>query len=216
MTGNLDSLRPRPLENGPLGYYWFLTFDHASELHSRTKECQQAIDPAYFKTTPPDGLHLTLDRISRPYTCTFEQRASIAEAAQHACRDLGPFSLSVDRLTNIRGAIGFVISPAAPVMELRDTLRAATISVLPHASLKESTSDPHVTIAYPVFEGLEEVAATTAATAGSAIYGFDVVTTEAVLVSLELRDNSYIWDVIERIELGRDSRSGLAEAGLPG
>lgn len=202
MTGNLDGLRPRPLENGPLGYYWFLTFDHASELHSRAKECQQAIDPAYFKTTSPDGLHLTLDRISRPYTCTFEQRASVAVAAQHACRNLRPFSLSVDRLTNMRGAIGFVISPAAPVMELRDTLRAATISVLPQASLKESMSDPHVTIAYPVFEGLEEMAAATAETAGSAVHGFDVVTTEAVLVSLELRDNSYIWEVIERIELG--------------
>ncbi|MFD4439922.1 2'-5' RNA ligase family protein [Nocardia sp. NPDC058519] len=203
MTGNRDGLRPRPIENGPLGYYWFLTFDHASELHSRTKECQQAIDPAYFDTTPTDGLHLTLDRISRPYTCTFEQRASIAEAAQPACRDLRPFSLSVDRLTNIRGAIGFVISPAAPVMELRDTLRAATISVLPQASLKESTSDPHVTIAYPVFEGLEEMAAATAATAGSAVHGFDVGTSEASLVSLELRDNSYVWDVIARIELGR-------------
>jgi hypothetical protein len=200
VTGNLDSPRPRPLENGPLGYYWFLTFDHASELHSRTEECQQAIDPAYFKTTPTDGLHLTLDRISRPYTCTFEHRASIAVAAQHACRNLRPFSLSVDRLTNIRGAIGFVISPAAPVRELRDTLRAATISILPQASPKESTADPHVTIAYPVFEGLEEMAA---ATAGSAIHGFDVVITDAALVSLELRDNSYLWDVIERIELGR-------------
>ncbi|MFD3458549.1 2'-5' RNA ligase family protein [Nocardia fluminea] len=203
MTGNLDGLRPRPLENGPLGYYWFLTFDHASELYSRTKECQQAIDPAYFKTTPPDGLHLTLDRISRPYTCTFEQRASIAEAAQHACRNLRPFSLSVDRLTNIHGAIGFVISPAAPVMKLRDTLRAATLSVLPQATLKESASDPHVTIAYPVFEDLEEVAAATAATAGNGILGFDVMTTEVALISLELRDNSYVWDVIQRIELGR-------------
>ncbi len=207
MTGNLDGLRPCPHENGPLGYYWFLTFDHASELHSRTKECQQAIDPTYFKITPPDRLHLTLDRISRPYTCTFEQRASIVEAAQHACRNLRPFTLSVDRLTNIRGAIGFAISPAQPVMELRDTLRAATISVLPQASLKESASDPHVTIAYPIFEGLEEMAATTAAATGSTVHGFDVVTTEAVLVSLELRDHYYIWDVIERIELGTGSRS---------
>ncbi|MFD6397394.1 2'-5' RNA ligase family protein [Nocardia sp. NPDC060249] len=203
MTGILGTLRPRPLENGPLGYYWFLTFDHASELHSRTKECQEVIDPAHFKTTPADSLHLTLDRISRPRACTVEQRASIAVAAQHACRDLRPFSLSVDRLTNIRGAIGFVISPAAPVMELRDALRAATISVLPQASLKESTSNPHVTIAYPIFEGMDEMAAAAAATAGSAIHGFHVVTTEAALVSLELRDNSYVWDVIERIELGR-------------
>ncbi|MGW6117840.1 hypothetical protein ACWFRF_02265 [Nocardia sp. NPDC055165] len=93
MTGNLGSLRPRPLENGPLGYYWFLTFDHASELHSRTKECQEVIDPAHFKTTPTDGLHLTLDRISRPRACTVEQRVSIAVAAQHACR--GPLPLSV-------------------------------------------------------------------------------------------------------------------------
>jgi len=203
VTGNLDSLRPRPLENGPLGYYWFLTFDHASELHSRTEECQQAIDPAYFKTTPIDGLHLTLDRISRPYTCTFEQRAAIAVAAQNACRNLRPFSFSVDRSTNIGGAIGFVISPAAPVTELRDALRAATTSVLPQASLEESVSDPHVTIADPVFEGLEEMAAAAAATAGSTLHGFDVVTTEAALVSLELRDNSYTWDVIERVELGR-------------
>ena len=76
-------------------------------------------------------------------------------------------------------------------------------------------SDPHVTIAYPVFEGLEEMAAAAAATAGSTLHGFDVVTTEAALVSLELRDNSYTVGMssnffrsgaAEAIRLKRDSR----------
>lgn len=203
MTESPEHLNPRSIENGPLGYYWFLTFEHASALHALTKECQQAIDPAYFTATPTNGLHLTMDRIARPHMTTADVRASIAVAARHACQNLSPFRLPVTHLTNIRGAIGFAISPASSVSELRDTLRAATLSVFPEASLKETSSDPHITIAYPVFEELSDLAGATAAMAARAIHDrAEVEVTDAVLVSLELRDNIYTWTVVERIELG--------------
>lgn len=206
MTESPDNLTPRSIDNGPLGYYWFLTFEHAPQLHALTKECQQAIDPAYFAATPANGLHLTLDRISRPYTTTAEVRTAIAVAARHACRNLSPFRLPITQLTNIRGAIGFAISPATSILELRDTLRRATLSVLPQAALKETSSDPHITIAYPIFEDLSDLAGTTAATAARAIHhAAEVEVTDAVLVSLELRAKTYTWTVVEQVALGARS-----------
>src|SRR5690606_27404186 len=113
--------------SGPLGHYWFLTFEHAPELHALTKTCQQAIDPAYFDATPIDGLHLTLDRIAYDGASSPEQRASIAAAARRACANHEPFTLTIEQLTNLRGAVGFVASPAESIQALRDTLRMATL-----------------------------------------------------------------------------------------
>ncbi|MGQ4618107.1 2'-5' RNA ligase family protein [Nocardia sp. R7R-8] len=206
MTSTTDGprLQPREGHTGPLGHYWFLTFEHAAELHALTKTCQTAIDPTYFDATPVDGLHLTLDRISYDGATTPEQRASIAAAAHLACRDWTSFTLTFERLTNLRGAVGFVVAPADEVRALRDTLRAATQAVLPNARVKNSSSAPHVTIAYPIFEGLSARAAATAATIGSSITGVDVVVSEVVMVALVQRGNVYSWQVVTRIPLVGD------------
>jgi len=195
--------RPQPREGrgGPLGHYWFLTFEHAPELHAVTKTCQQAIDPAYFDATPIDGLHLTLDRIAYDGASTPEQRATIAAAARDSCRDQAPFMLTFERLTNLRAAVGFVVSPVEHVRALRDKLRSATRSVLPNTQVKDSSSIPHVTIAYPIFEGMSERAVATAETVGAMHQGFDAVVSEAVMVELERRGNLYLWQVVARIPL---------------
>lgn len=204
MTSTNDDARPRPREgrDGPLGYYWFLTFEHASGLHALTKTCQRAIDPAFFDATPVDGLHLTLDRIAYDGASTPGQRASIAAAARLVCGDQAPVTLTFDRVTNLRGAVGFAVLPAESVRSLRDTLRAATLSVFPEAQVKDSSSLPHVTIAYPIFEELQARAAATAEATNATIDGVDVVVSEVMMVALEQRGNLYVWQVVERVPLG--------------
>lgn len=204
MTSTTDDARLRPREgrDGPLGYYWFLTFEHAPGLHALTKTCQQTIDPALFDTTPVAGLHLTLDRIAYCGASTPEQRASIAEAARLACADQAPVTLTFAQVTNLRGAVAFAVSPAESVRSLRDTLRTATLSVFPEAQVKDSSSLPHVTIAYPIFEELQARAAATAEAMNATIEAVDVVVSEVVMVALEQHRNVYSWRVADRIPLG--------------
>ncbi|WP_280262236.1 2'-5' RNA ligase family protein [Nocardia abscessus] len=192
---NADDQR-RDRRVGPLGYYWFITFEHASVLHALTEECQQAIDTTHFYPVSSDGLHLTLDRIAYDGESAREQLDSIVTAARRACKDQRPFTMTIEQASNLRDAIGFKVSPAERVRNLRDALRSATLSVLPEAPVKESVSDPHVTIAYPAF-----AMATDAIEISTAIHRADVSVMEAAMVSLERRESSYSWDVYARIPL---------------
>ncbi|MFD0366302.1 2'-5' RNA ligase family protein [Nocardia sp. GCM10030253] len=196
-------LQPRRGQVGPLGHYWFLIFEHAPDLHALTKSCQQTIDTAYFDLTPMDGLHLTLDRIAHDGASTPEQLKLIATAARRTCQDLATFTMTMERITNLRGAIGFIASPEKHVHTLRDALRAATLSVLPDAPVKDSSSLPHVTIAYPMYEGLAAKAAATVERIDPTSGGVEVTVVEAVMVALERREFSYSWDVAVRIPLAR-------------
>jgi len=204
MTSTKDDarLQRRKGRSGPLGYYWFLTFENATELHALTKTCQEAIDPAYFDATPVDGLHLTLDRISYDGASTPEQRASIAAAARRACADQEPFMLTFEQLTNLRGAVAFVASPAESVRALQDTLRTATLSGFADAAVRDSPSPPHVTIAYPIFEKLSVRAAAIAQTMNATTERVDIVVSEVVMVTLERHRNLYSWNVVTQIPLG--------------
>ncbi|UGT68310.1 2'-5' RNA ligase family protein [Nocardia gipuzkoensis] len=194
MSNANDKRRDR--RAGPLGYYWFITFEHASDLHALTEECQQAIDATCFYPVSSDRLHLTLDRIAYDGESAREQLDSIVTAARRACRDQMPFTMTIEQPSNLRGAIGFKVSPAERVRNLRDVLRSATLSVLPEAPVKESVSDPHVTIAYPAF-----ARAADAVEISTAIPRADVSVTEAAMVLLERREFSYSWDVYARISL---------------
>ncbi|KAA8886192.1 hypothetical protein F3087_26750 [Nocardia colli] len=197
-----SQLRRREGRIGPLGYYWFLTFEHASEFHAQVKDCQQSINTAHFDLTAAEGLHLTLDRIAYDGELSSSQLGSIASAAGHACRRQSPFTLRMDHLTDLHGAIGFIASPQERVHTLRDGLRTATRSVFPDAPVKDSASNPHVTVAYPAFEDLPAAAAAMVEKMGATAYGVDVAITEAIMVSLKRHPHSYEWDVISRISLG--------------
>ncbi|MCP2288503.1 2'-5' RNA ligase superfamily protein [Nocardia amikacinitolerans] len=198
----MNSAGPEP-RRGLLGYYWFITFEHASGLHSLIEECRQAIDTTYFAPVSTNGIHLTLDRIAYIDECTPEQLDSIAAAARRACKNQPSFSLTFEQLGNLRGAIGFKVSPVERVRGLRDELRSATISVFPEAPIKGSASDPHVTVAYPIGEDLSSMAAATADRMSTLVRRVDVMVSEAVMVLLEHRRHGYRWKEITRIPLGK-------------
>ncbi|MFF0493938.1 2'-5' RNA ligase family protein [Nocardia sp. NPDC004068] len=187
---------------GRLGYYWFLTFEHAKDFHALVKECQQAIMLPGYDLVPHDGLHLTLDRIAYDGGVMPEQIDSIRTAALSACQGQPPFEVAVEQVSNLHGAIGFRVLSAERVRCLRDTLRAATLSAYPDAPVKASASAPHVTIAYPCPNTIvNTVTAAEVDRINATVYRTSMPITEAVMVLLERRERSYSWQVIARIPL---------------
>jgi hypothetical protein len=190
----------RPI--GPRGYYWFLTFEKSSDLHSLTKECQAPIDFPYYDLAPLESLHLTIDRIAYDEESIRNKIGSIEASAINSCRDMPAFDITIDHLSGVHGAIAFDVSPAERVGNLRNTLRSATLSIYPDAPVKVSESNPHITIAYANSDGISAMDAATAVDRmNAAIRRLDVTVTEAVMVLLEQHQRSYSWQVISRIPL---------------
>lgn len=206
----------RPI--GPRGYYWFLTFEKSSKLRSLARECQASIDFPFYDLTPPDSLHLTLDRISYNGEGTPDQLDAIKTCAIHACQGMPPFNITIDHLSGVRSAIAFDVSPAQQVQNLRDRLRSATLSAFPHARVNVSKPHPpHITIAYANSDGASAADAMAAVDRINAtIRRVDVKVTEAVLVLLERRQHSYSWKVISRIPLTGMSRASADTPGQKG
>ncbi|MGW4330537.1 2'-5' RNA ligase family protein [Nocardia sp. NPDC004573] len=187
---------------GPLGCYWFLTFEHSSELRLLASECQAAIKVPGFDFAPLSSLHLTLDRIAYPGECTPGELNAIARAAAQACRDVPTFGVAVHRLGNMHGALAFDVSPAAPVEQLRGALRGATLSAYPGARIKETASNPHVTIAYPESGGAAVADADAVVDRiNVTMCQTDIAITDVAMVALERLEGSYAWKVLTRISL---------------
>jgi 2'-5' RNA ligase len=186
---------------GPCAYYWYLTFGNSPALHSLVGECQEAIAFPYYDLTPLPDLHLTLDRIAFDGAITPDQLAAIEAAAADACRTVAPFAVTVGALGGTRGAIGFTASPAQPVRDLRDALRAATLSVCPQAPVRRSEFHPHVAIAYANSDGIPAAEAIAAVEKLHATARAEVTVTDAALVLLERRQRAYAWHPVARIPL---------------
>lgn len=185
---------------GPLGFYWFLTFETSPELHSLARACQAEMISTSYDLAPVESLHLTLDRIAHSGGGAAGRLDAIEEAARRACRELAPFDIAVGPVIDIRGAVGFAVSPALQVHRLREILRAATLFGNPEAPIKSATSDPHVTIAYPsgaaksdALRGIDSI--------GPAAQQVNVTITEVLMVFLERNKRSYSWQVVTRIPL---------------
>jgi 2'-5' RNA ligase len=198
----LQSLRnhwARPV--GPHSYYWYLTFHDHPELHTLVIQCQEAIGFPYYDLTPLNELHLTIDRIGYARDLGPDQLADIESAATCACQNVSPLALTIGSLGGTRGAVGFSALPAEPIRSLRNTLRAATISVFPEAPVVRSELYPHVTIAYSNSEGIPAKEVTAAVRRLRAAASVTVTVREAAIVLLERRERSYTSHVIARIRL---------------
>jgi 2'-5' RNA ligase len=200
---NLRSLTnhwARPIE--PPAYYWYLTFEHSPELQAAAAWCQQAISFPYFDLTPVSDLHLTLDRVAFEGELAGGQLAAIEAAARQACRNIARFEMTVSLLGGVSGAIGFTAFPEPPIRELKDTLRAATLSAYPYAQVRQSRFHPHVAIAYANSDGIlaaEVIAAVDKLNASA--QRVDLAVDHITLVLLERRPRSYAWRAISRIPL---------------
>jgi len=189
--------RPR----GPRSYYWYLTFEEYPELHSLARECQEEISFPYYDQTPPHELHLTLDRIAFEGKITPAQLADIEASAVKACAAVPPIEVTIGSLGGTQGAVGFSVYPPRPIRELRDTLRAATISRYPAAPVRGSEFHAHVAIAYANADDIPAADAIAAVEKLNATTSVNLTVTHGTLVLLERRARSYHWQAISRIPL---------------
>lgn len=185
----------------PPAYYWYLTFENRLELHSFVRECQQRISFPYYDLTPPRDLHLTLDRVAYSGAITSDQLGEIVDAALMACSEIPPFDVTVGSMGGTPGAVGFTVSSAQPVRELRDALRAATLSSYPLAPVRGSTFHPHVAIAYANSDNISATEVIEVVEELNAIAHVKVTVTHATLVLLERRPNAYAWQSVSQIPL---------------
>ena len=189
----------RPLD--PRSYYWYLTFEGYQELHSLAADCQRAISFPYYDLIPRPDLHLTLDRIAPDRAITTDRLDAIEVAAIRACKEIAPFDITIGALGGNRGAIGFTAYPDRPIRELRDTFRAAMLSVCPNAPVRRPEFHPHVAIAYSNSDGVSAAEAIAAVEKLNATASVSVTVTEATLVLLERHPRSYAWETVSRIPL---------------
>lgn len=196
----------RPL--GPLGYYWFLTFERSSNLHSLVKGCQEAIDFPFFDLAPPASLHLTIDRVARSGSVSAEQLEAIASSAARSCRAVPSFELVIERLSGVPSAVALTVSPVRDVLELRETLRSATKAACPELELgSPKPHPPHISIAYANTDGVPALEVLQAVDrANENVQRTPVTVTEALLVLLRRRRRSYSWQVVSRVPLSPITR----------
>jgi 2'-5' RNA ligase len=200
-VGFLRNHWTRPL--GPLGYYWFLTFEKSPELRALSMECQSSLDFPYYDLAPSDSLHLTLARVADVKELTPGQIHSIGTSAKYACQSLSPFDIETDRLSGVQSAIAFDVRPTHPVLNLRDTLRSATLAACPEISIGlAKPHPPHITIAYANSDGVSAADSMLAIkNVNEIIRKVNIEVTEAAMVLLERRQCSYSWQVVSRIPL---------------
>jgi 2'-5' RNA ligase len=184
-------------------YFWYLTFEDCPDLHSLVRQCQAAISFPYFDLTPPRDLHLTLERIAFDDDVSADVLPDITASAIRACQQMPAFDISVGPLSGTPGAIGFGASPGEQLRSLRDTLRAATLSVYPEAPVRCDDFHAHIAIAYANSDDVSAADVVVAVEKLNATARSDVRVnvTHATLVVLERRPRSYAWDVLSRIPL---------------
>lgn len=185
---------------GRRAYYWYLTFENSGELQALARKGQEAVSFPYYDLVPPRKLHLTLDRIAFEGDVDASQLSAIDSAASRSCLDVAPINVTIGFLGGTRGALGFTAFPREPVENLRDTFRAATLSVCPDAPVRLAEFHPHVAIAYANADGVpadEAIAAVE--NMNATVAPVDVTIAEGALVLLERRERSYAWRALSRI-----------------
>lgn len=179
----------------PPGYYWYLTFENSPELQALAKRCRSAMWLPYYDFTSPEGLHMTLDRVAAEGEVTVEVLEAVAAAGARACSEVPVFDISVGGLGGTLGAIGFSAFPREPLRRLRNLLREATLSVLPHAPVRTNEFHPHVAIAY--CNANVEAATVMAAVEKLSGLGAASVSIDTVaLVRLQRQPRAYTWQVL--------------------
>ena len=163
----------------------------------------------YYDLTPISDLHLTLDGIAFEGQIAREQLDAIEAAARLACRNVPRFQITTSLLGGVSGAIGFTAFPEQPVRRLRETVRAATLSVYPDAPVRDISFHPHIAIGYANTDGVpaaDVIAAVDKLNASAA--RAHVLLGHVSLVRLERLPRSYAWQTVSRIALSGSERLG--------
>ncbi|MEU8007214.1 2'-5' RNA ligase family protein [Catellatospora sp. NPDC049111] len=181
-------------------YYWFLTFENQPELRQLARHCQSVLSFPFYDLTASDALHMTVERIAFEGEITNAQLAAVTSSAAEVCQSIAPIELTVGRLGGTPGAVGFSAYPPQPASDLRNALRAVTVTAFPAARLRPASFDPHVTIAYC---NTDDIPAARAVEAVKSLQGHatSLRITEVSLVLLQRLPRAYAWQTITRLPL---------------
>jgi hypothetical protein len=145
---------------------------------------------------------MTIDRIAPAGGITAAQLNSVTAVARLACQAIPPFRIRLGELSGTRGAIGFTVTPVAPISQLRDKLCAATLSVRPDAAATGEEMIPHVTIAYGNTDGVPAADAIAAVEKLNASRPrAEATVRQAAVVLLERGRRSYTWELLSQVPL---------------
>ncbi|MFB8007525.1 2'-5' RNA ligase family protein [Nocardia sp. NPDC056000] len=182
-------------------YFWYLTFDDQA-LSQMTERCQRELGVVELDFVPIDGLHITLLKIGNRDQIAEGDISAIADCAQKGLGKVEPFELTVGPLAGSHGAIRFSVSPWSEILAIHETVRAATLSVLPHLKTAETQNlRPHLGIGYsnrrqraePLISKVSQIRDISPVT---------VRVDTAKLVRLRRESSAYRWHDVAALELG--------------
>ncbi|MGH3773982.1 MAG: 2'-5' RNA ligase family protein [Pseudonocardiaceae bacterium] len=151
---------------------------------------------------PPDGLHLTLQKVGFTDEIDSSQLQAAANTTAQRCTGLASFVLHIGWLAGSQGAIRFTALPVKTVVRVRHVVLEALGDCGPTTNQPaESTAFwPHVSIAYcnkatPATPAIERVAPLRSlAPAKVHVHTLD-------LVELQRDGKKYRWNKIAQVEL---------------
>jgi 2'-5' RNA ligase superfamily len=187
---------------GRSAFYWYLTFEACTELHSMVRACQRIVarNPI-FDLIPVDDVHMTLDRIAFEDEISSATLDEVERQVGYQIRRVPEFMIKVGPLCGSPGALSFSASPFDCLNRLRLTLTDATKTVV-NGLTSPVEFRPHVGIAYcnssvpagPIIQAVDAV---------RDIPPSDVHIRQISLVRLTRLDRAYQWSVRRRFPLGR-------------
>ena len=139
---------------GRIALTWHLIFPDCPALAEHAAAYQRALDglPG-VDPVPAEWLHLTVQAVGWADEVPAPTVAAVVDAVRTRAAKLAPFELVFDRPTLYGEAAAISAGPAAPVVRLRDAVRAGLHDVLgddgvPTAPEQARGFLPHVTVAY--------------------------------------------------------------------
>ncbi|MFD7898967.1 2'-5' RNA ligase family protein [Streptomyces sp. NPDC059743] len=131
---------------GHKAYYWMLAFPKEQELIAQARSCQQALADLDMDEVPPDGLHITMNKIA---SCADVKPAAVDALVQLADGTLGDgFEIRAEPMAGSTGAIRFSVTPWTPLVELHAALHRAGLRAGVPGGKPSSRFRPHLGILY--------------------------------------------------------------------
>ena len=180
---------------------WYLVF-HDQALSDYVGGFQRALaDLDYLDPVPVDGLHLTVQGVAFADEMPADQVAALGKAADEACADVEPFTLTVGPIAAYTGGTFLRTAPWQPVASLRERLRSAVGQILGPDAVPDEPArfKPHISVTYcnadpPAAEVIRRLAELRQRSPIS------LPVASVDLLELRREDHAYRWDIRHHID----------------
>jgi 2'-5' RNA ligase len=184
-------------------YAWHITFKDAPEVQRLAAFYQDRIRLAFLDPVPAEWLHLTMQGVGFTDEVSDHDIQAIVLAAQERCKQLAPFTLRLGPVDADPQGTPLAVRPWAPVVELRQAIRAAIADVWGGEQVPEAADGffVHVTIFYgnavadvsPLRQALTELRSTPPV---------ETTVRSVSLIRLNRDEKIYKWETVAEVMLG--------------